>query len=554
MNDNFHSLKTPYAFHRRAIAIACWMSLLLACGPAAIDQVEQPVCDTPSTNPNCPPPRPASCDQTNGGCDPNATCVLHEEGVACSCLPGWVGDGLNCGPGPTPGSRYHGVAMLKAPTPTADAAFGQAMAISRDGTTMAIGTPNATAEAAGGTVYLYRLIGGSWVFETTLAGPGDTLSTTFAGALALDADGTTLAVGAMNEDALAAGVNTVPSGTLSNSGAAYVYERINGQWQLVAYLKASNSAADANFGYTLALDDAGSTLAVTALWERGTEAGPAAVPGELGNQESGAVYIFHKSPDWIQTAYLKALNPSAMAMFGKSLAFAANGKRLVISEAREDGGVGGFNAPSNTDMPESGRVYIAEFANDAWTYPVTVKAPVPSSYAEFGSDVAISADGAAIAVGARGEASEVGNGAGAVYMYRFHLQTWALDAHLRSPNPDGHDMFGRAIALSSDGGLLTVAADGEDGSAAGVGGAFDNALPVSGAGYAFARSADGWLHTDYLKAGNPEAYDFLGYNLAMSGDGSVLAVSSVYEATSAGGMGPTPNDASPGSGAVYLFK
>ena len=58
-------------------------------------------------------------------------------------------------------------------------------------------------------------------------------------------DGNTLAVGAVNEDSGAKGVNPVTKGkaaVATNSGAVYVYTRDAKGWKQQAYIKASNTA------------------------------------------------------------------------------------------------------------------------------------------------------------------------------------------------------------------------------------------------------------------------------------------------------------------------
>ncbi len=37
-----------------------------------------------------------SCAQSNGGCDPNATCVDQDDSILCTCNPGYEGDGQQC--------------------------------------------------------------------------------------------------------------------------------------------------------------------------------------------------------------------------------------------------------------------------------------------------------------------------------------------------------------------------------------------------------------------------------------------------------------------------
>src|SRR6202035_3455057 len=63
----------------------------------------------------------------------------------------------------------------------------------------------------------------------------------FGSAIALSADGNTLAVSATFEDSAAKGVNGVSKDRAVNSGAVYVYTRDSKGWKQQAYLKASNT-------------------------------------------------------------------------------------------------------------------------------------------------------------------------------------------------------------------------------------------------------------------------------------------------------------------------
>src|SRR5690606_18167910 len=90
----------------------------------------------------------------------------------------------------------------------------------------------------------------------------------FGWSVALSADGSTLAVGAYLEDSAATGVNgDQANDTAGNSGAVYVFTRSGAIWSQQAYLKASNTGPSDFFGYRVALSADGSTLAVGAYLE-----------------------------------------------------------------------------------------------------------------------------------------------------------------------------------------------------------------------------------------------------------------------------------------------
>ena len=85
-------------------------------------------------------------------------------------------------------------------------------------------------------------------------------------AIALSGDGSTLAVASNFEDSGATGINgNEEDESASGAGAVYVFVRNGTTWSQQAYIKASNAAEGDRFGYSLALSDDGSTLAVGAI-------------------------------------------------------------------------------------------------------------------------------------------------------------------------------------------------------------------------------------------------------------------------------------------------
>jgi hypothetical protein len=202
----------------------------------------------------------------------------------------------------------------------------------------------------------------------------------------------------------------------------------------------------------------------------------------------------------------------------------------------------------------------------AWPYAqqAYVKASNTDSNDAFGPAVSLSADGNTLAVGAIQEASSAtgvngsqGNTAfpnGAVYVFVRVSGLWTQQAYIKASNT-GPDSFGSAVSLSADGNTLAVGATQEASSATGVNGnQGDNTANASGAVYVFVRGPSGWSQQAYIKASNTEALDQFGGALALSSDGSTLAVGATGEdSNSAGVDGSQVSNSSLASGAVYVF-
>ena len=413
-------------------------------------------------------------------------------------------------------------------------------------------------------------------FKASNTGAGDW----FGGAVALSADGKTLAVGACFEASNATGVN---GNQLDNSeagaGAVYIFTRGAAAWSQHSYLKASN-AEEGSFGCALALSADGSVLAVGAPGESSNATG---INGNQWNNsatQSGAVYVFKRNHGvWSQEAYVKASNTGAHDLFGGAVALSADGERLAVGARLEDSsatGIGG-NQADNAAV-DSGAVYLFERHNVfGWVQKEYIKASNTDAHDGFGTAVALNADGRTLAVGARGESSNAtginGNqadnsiwGAGAAYV--FHLSGrfsggWSQQAYLKASNNQNHSenlpphgyIFGHAIALSADGDTLAVGAVWDASNTTGIDGSqADNSMFQAGAAYIFKRSASNWTQQAYIKASNTDDMDQFGYAIALSADGSTLAVGAVGEGSNATGVNGQQSDESAGSsGAVYVY-
>ena len=298
------------------------------------------------------------------------------------------------------------------------------------------------------------------------------------------------------------------------------------------YLKPSTTRGGDSFGNRVAISADGNKLVVGASVE------------STSAVRSGAVFVFHRTGNtWAEEASLKASNPGAGDSFGYAVALSADGDTLVVGAHLEDG--------QDEAVRDSGAAYVFVRRNGSWTEERALKASHAAPGDAFGSSVAISGDGARLVVGAPGA-----GGAGAVSLFRRIGGRWLEDAPLASTNLEAGDLFGFSVALSTDGSTLAVGALGEDSQATGVNGnETGNAAPQSGAVYVFRISPAATAQVAYVKASNTGAADVFGFSVALSSDGSVLAVGAWGEDSSATGIdGDQAGNAASQSGAVYVFR
>ena len=199
------------------------------------------------------------------------------------------------------GSAWSQQAYIKASNTGQNDIFGSALAI--EGDRLAVGAPNENSNATGlngdqenntigraGAVYLFERNGSNWqqtdYMKSSNPGFGDQFG------FSLSFDGDRLLVGANGEASGATGMNgDQADNSKAGAGAAYLFERVNGQWQQTAYIKASNPDPGDTFGDSVALD--GDLMAIGASRANGVAGGLYADQADNSILSSGAVYVFN---------------------------------------------------------------------------------------------------------------------------------------------------------------------------------------------------------------------------------------------------------------------
>lgn len=344
------------------------------------------------------------------------------------------------------GDNWQQEAYIKASNPSADDYFGNRVSLSNDGNTLAVGAfgedSNATSINGDGTnnsasdagaAYVYTRSGSTWTQEAYIKSSNSEINDHFGIRVSLSGDGNTLAVGAFGEQGDSASTLSTPNNNAGpDTGAVYIYTRsAPNTWTESAYLKASNADIGDYFGARLSLNKDGNTLAIVAYYEDSSATGINGAESDNSATDSGAVYIFtYNNTSWTQQAYIKASNTDVEDFFGSGdISLSANGNILAVSSPFEDSSSAGINANQN---------------------------------------------------------SNAGDRTGAVFVYTRSSGVWSQQAYLKSPNPDNVDYFSSELALSADGQTLAIGANEEDSASTGIGGSQDsNAATDSGALYLY---------------------------------------------------------------------
>jgi len=345
---------------------------------------------------------------------------------------------------------------------------GRFIAISSDGSMLAIGAPNNDGNGANsGHVRVFRLTDNSWgQIGSSINGEaaGDQSGTS----VALSSDGSIIAVAAPYND-----------GNGADSGHVRVFRLTDNRWTKMG----SDIDGDriSVRSVKIAISSDGSILAV----------------GVDFANEAGHVRVFrwmNLHADWAQIG----LDIYAQGRSGSSIALSSDGSILAIGDLFNDGN--GAN---------SGHVRVFRLTDNSWSQ---IGSSINGEAAgdQSGNSIALSSDGSILAVGAL---NNDGNGyrSGHVRVYRFTDNSWSqLGADIDGAATG--DTFGRSVALSSDGSILAAGTEFSDANG-------EN----SGQVRVFRLTANSWTPVGVDIDGDA-AGDKLGASLALSSSGSIIAI------------------------------
>jgi len=374
-------------------------------------------------------------------------------------------------------------AKLTATPASADSYFGSAVSVGNP--ILAVGADGTdTSGNNAGTVFIFDKSDG-WNQTAQLRPTDGTAGDYFGEAVAVEAE--SVVVGAPGDD-----------DTGNNAGAAYIFEKSNGNW---TETKLTAGGQGASFGQSVAI--ASETVAIGADGV-----------SQAGQNEVGAVYIFTPADNgWSQTATLSPSTSTAQAYFGVRTAINTSGDRLVVSAYGDDRN--GENA---------GAVYIFEWQN-GWSQTAVLTPSDGAPNDHFGSAIDIHDE--TIVVGAFG-ADDGGTDTGAAYVFNRTNTGWTETAKLTASDRSKQDFFGWMTAIHSD--TILVGAYREDGRGVNA-----------GAAYIYQLQDGAWTEVSKLTA--DDASDSARFGVAGDLRNDNIVVAATGDAVNG-----------PNSGATYLFQ
>eukprot|EP00956_Cyclotella_meneghiniana_P001294 scaffold1399_cov48-Cyclotella_meneghiniana.AAC.6 len=322
-----------------------------------------------------------------------------------------------------------------------------------------------------------QLVGGSWaqVGQDIDGAAADDQS---GYSVSLSGDGSVLAIGAYGNS----------NGNGSGSGHVRVFKLDTNGWTQVGQ-DIDGEAADDQSGYSVSLSADGNVLAIGAPYNAGNN----------GNQ-SGHVRVFKLDTNsWTQVGE-DIDGEAAGDRSGHSVSLSGDGNVLAIGAYGNNG-----NNGSN-----SGHVRVYRLVDNSWTQ---VGEDIDGEAANdwSGHSVSLSGDGNVLAIGATGNDANGNLESGHVRVFKLVNNSWTQVGE----DIDGEAAYdGSAISmsLSSDGNVLAIGADGNDGNGS-----------SSGHVRVFKLVNNGWTQVGEDIDGEA-AGDGSGRSVSLSSDGNVLAI------------------------------
>ncbi len=333
------------------------------------------------------------------------------------------------------------------------------------------GNQNHNYEAqSAGAAYVFERIAGVWTQTAYMKASNADEYDEFGCAVAMGND--VIAVGARYEssDSIGIGGDQTNAGS-PNSGAVYVFERAGNTWAQQAYVKASNSDRDFEFGSSLAMS--GNRLVVGAPGESHGSTGVNGDQNAPEISESGAVYILENTPNgWVQQDYLKASNTGDSDHFGYAVDI--DGPLIVVGAPSEDSSGTGVNPDQSAySLTNIGAGYVFALHSGMWSQEAFLKATRAVNWSEFGTSVTASGERVIVtapressrASGVDGNPDLGGSGTGAAYLFQREQGNWSHIAYVKALDPGWLDYYGSSLAM--EGTVVFVGARGRRGGASG---------------------------------------------------------------------------------------
>jgi hypothetical protein len=310
--------------------------------------------------------------------------------------------------------------------------FGSSVALSGNGTTALVKTViESDAATDQEYVYVFRQSARGWNQTARLQPRERDEFAAFGNALAISDDGKTAIIGALAEN----------NGRNPVTGGVYAFTQATSGWQRQQRITATDNDSFDSFGNAVAVSADGKTAVVGAYRDE-----------DPNGVEAGAAYVIqHTNTEWVQQTKLTASDGNIRDLFGSAVGISADGRTVVVGAQRDE-------SPNGVD---GGSIYVFQQRESAWREQRKLVAEDGNAGDQFGSAVAVSADGAVIVTGAYADEAPNGEFAGSAYTFSHRGFDWEQQRKLSAGDGDPFDAFGYAVAVAEYGKTIAIGARDE---------------------------------------------------------------------------------------------
>jgi hypothetical protein len=326
------------------------------------------------------------------------------------------------------GSSWSQQTKITNPDPAGNDQFGYSVAISEDGNTVIVGAAyDDIAWPNQGSAYIFTRFGSSWTQHTRLLASDRAQTDYFGNAVGISGDGNTAIVGAYADDD--------DGGVINNSGSAYIFTRSGDSWSEHKIPNPDPSGGD-QFGNAVAISSDGNTVIVGAAYD-----------DDATYVNSGSAYIFTRSgSSWTEQQHIPNPDPQQYDNFGHSVAISGDGNTAIMGAFLD-----------TVTAYQQGSAYIFTRSGSSWSQQAQLVASDAAQADYFGWSVGISGDGTTALVGSPQD-DDAGNSSGSAYIFTRSGSSWTQQQKLKASDEQIYDEFGTSVAISANGTTAIVGA------------------------------------------------------------------------------------------------
>lgn len=315
--------------------------------------------------------------------------------------------------------------------------FGQSVALSYDGSYLAVGGPAAVDSGkACGAVYLYRTVNASYAFAQKLVPPSSLAGDSFGAAVAFSSSGGHLVIGAPGRK----------PASYTNEGTAYIFAQTGATWTYQTTLDPTEGNTGTYIGTAVAISEDGSVVVV------GSNA------NDTTTLPNGAAFVFTRiGVAWTQATTLLPASYTAGMKFGNSVAVSLDGRWIAV---------GAPNYAANGVI--FGAVFLYRNLSGTWSGDAILYPDTTTITQAFGTSVALNQDGSRLAIGE----PLTGSTTGRVYLYSRSGIVWTFGQKLSRAGTASLDRLGTQVRVDAVGAKILASSPTNSASITSAGAAY----------------------------------------------------------------------------------